>query len=148
LANGNWKNARGADAALVTQVEAELAALMAVPAAAPVPTPPVAPAPLVPAVTAPVPVPTPPAVPTPPTGASGASPSNAAVITDPFPALMQKIVNATTARQLNQAQVTAILGQSGLTALPQLLSRPDLIPTVEATIDAQITHNVSTGQPV
>lgn len=160
LANGNWKNARGVEAATLTAVENELRLLMAIPAGAPVaapspivnpvPTPPVVSPPLAPVATAPAPVPTPPVAPAPVSTASTASPSSPApaAITDPFPALMQKIVQATTARQLNQAQVNTILAQSGLQALPQLLSRPDLIPTVEQGVDAQIAHNVATGQPV
>jgi hypothetical protein len=147
LANGQWKLARGIDPNLVTQVENELRAVMAVPTPTAAPATPAVPVPppLAPAADAGAPqsIPVPPAPPA--TTAIPASPSS-----QPFPALMQKVAQAITGRQLNQAQVLAIVqGEGvGLPALPNLVQRPDLIPTVSMLIDAQIAANVASGQPV
>jgi hypothetical protein len=140
LANGQWKNARGIDAALVTQVETELANLMKIPAApVQVPEPPLAPAVVV------APPPASPAVPVPPVSTvANASPSNVTT----FPDLMQKVAGAIAAKQLNQAQVLAVTQKHGVQALPLLIQRPDLIPQVVTDLDAQIAANVASGQPV
>lgn len=137
-ANGQWKNARGIDAAEVTRIEAELRNLMAIPAAAPaVPVPP----PLVPAAPAIAPpsVPAPPAPPA--SGATAASPSS-------FPELMLRISGAQTQRQLNQTQVSAVVAKYALPGIAALTQRPDLIPSFAADIEAQIAANVAAGVPV
>ena len=112
---GGWKLKRGLDKELVATVEAELDALMAVPAAevppqaqAPVPTPTPTPTPT------PVPTPTPTLVPTP-----GAGPLA-------FPALVGLI----TAAKLDDDTVTAACVKHGIPGFPLLGSRPDLVPAV------------------
>lgn len=129
LANGNWKNARGIDADTITDIEAELTRVMAIPA------------PLVhaAAVSAP-PVTVAPAVPAPPITVNGASPSDDG---PSFPKLMLKVSTEISANRLTQAQVLAIVQAIGIPSLPGLIQRPDLIPQVEVAIDAQIVANQS-----
>lgn len=136
LANGAWKYKRGVEDKVIADVEGELRNLMAIPA----PTGIVAPPPLVPAEVVIVPpsiavAPVPPAIIAPP-----ANPSS-----EPFPALMTKVASAIAARKLNQAQVIAIVQQQGVQSLPGLIQRPDLIPNIEALIDAQIFTNEASG---
>jgi hypothetical protein len=124
-AQGEWKNSRGIDPHLLARIERELRNAMAVPAPASAPVADVsAPAAL---------VPTPPGA----TGAMSAFPSNM----PPFPALMMKVSAANAANTLSQAEVLAAVRSAGLESLPSLISRPDLIPTVEAQIDAIIAAN-------
>ena len=167
LANGNWKTARGVEPALVAQVENELRALMAIPspngagaadtatptstattavplpAAVPVPPAvevPAPPAPLPPAAPASAPPATPATPAAPPSTAPTASPSN------PFPAFMLKVAGDLGANRITQAQVLAIANSFGVQTLPLLGTRPDLIPQVEAAINAQIAANAGGAQ--
>ncbi len=129
IASGAWKTKRGLNSDLQAQVEAELRNLMNIPlvgaeVATVQPSTPIVPAP--PAITAPI-----------------VNPSS-----QPFPALMQKVLAAVSAKTLNNTQVLAIIRANGFEALPSLIQRPDLIPQVEAAIDAQIQLNVAGGVPV
>ncbi len=136
IANGNWKNKRGVPEKIIGDVEVELRNLMAIPPAATVATPPpLAPAPIVMPPPSTIVAP-PPAVITAPT----ANPSS-----EPFPALMTKVASAIAARKLNQAQVIALVNEAGVPSLPGLIQRPDLIPNIEAAIDAQIMMNEASG---
>tara|TARA_R110000737_G_scaffold159837_1_gene187591 strand:- start:806 stop:1603 length:798 start_codon:yes stop_codon:yes gene_type:complete len=114
-----WKKKRGVDAALVAEVEAELRAAMSAGPANPVVTEQPAPAPApAPAATTEQPAPAP-------------APAPAAVGgTTTFPALMAGI----TANGIDQAKVTEAVNAQGLTALPLLAARPDLIPAVAAAL--------------
>lgn len=125
-AQGEWKKSRGIDPHLLARIEKELYALMAIPAQ---PSPPAASAtvPLPPSANTGIPTPPSPTVTT-------ASPSNL----PPFPALMMKVSAANTAGTLSQAEVVDVVKSAGLQSLPQLISRPDLIPAIEAQIDAII----------
>ena len=119
LTNGNWKNKRGVNADVVASVEAELGRLMTIPLApAAIASPPVA------------------NVPRPPVDSTTAPTVNHSNGT--FPGLMQKVTAAIAARQLTNDQVLVIIKQNGFDSLPGLISRPDMIPQVEAMIDAQI----------
>lgn len=130
IANGNWKNKRGVPEKIIADVEAELSNLMAI-----APPPPLAPAPIVTPPPSTIVAP-PPAVITAPI----ANPSS-----EPFPALMTKVASSIAARKLNQAQVIEIVTQAGVPSLPGLIQRPDLIPNIEAAIDAQIMMNEASG---
>jgi hypothetical protein len=112
-ADGRWKKKRGVDDMIVSVVESELRGVMALPS--------------VPVVIPAAPL-TPPTPPAPPTMAAPAAPLA------PFPALLLKITGA----KLDMNQVTAILQPMGIASLPILAARPDLIPSVEAQIDALI----------
>lgn len=119
LTSGAWKYKRGVPEKVVLDVETELRNLMAIPAAGGVPVPP----PLAPVDTV-----------------ATANPSS-----EPFPALMTKVASAIAARKLNQQQVIAIVNGQGVPSLPGLIQRPDLIPNIEAAIDAQIMMNEASG---
>lgn len=128
-----WKKKRGVDAALVAEVEAELRAAMSAGPANPVATEPApagnaepSPAPASPASPAAAPI----------TAAAAVQPASPAPAPAPaggtttFPALMAAI----TANGIDQAAVTAAVNAQGLTALPLLAARPDLIPAVAAAL--------------
>lgn len=55
-----------------------------------------------------------------------------------FAGLMGKVTQAQTVGKISAEEVTACLGGLGLTQLRDLLTRPDLIPAFEATVDAMI----------
>jgi len=128
-----WKKKRGVDAALVAEVEAELRAAMSA-----------GPAPVVTtgnaatAAVEPSPAPAFPASPAaaPTTAAVAVQPASPAPAPAPaggtttFPALMAAI----TANGIDQAVVTAAVNAQGLTALPLLAARPDLIPAVATAL--------------
>ncbi len=158
LKNGDWRKRRGVDQAVVDQVEAELAQIMAAdgtpaapatgnapaapasaappaspaPAApaqaaapaAPVPTPPAAPAASGPAAATPAPEPTPPAAP------AGEEPPLT------FATLMKKVTTLQAAGSLTVPQTTDIAVSLGLTAVKDLLSRPDLVPAFNDSLAA------------
>ena len=116
-ADGSWRYKRGLDAAALAQVESELKALMAIPAAGPqlvpAPPPPVA------------------AVPPPPAGP------------DPIAAfigLMGRASAAMQAKKITQEEIQNCCKSidPSLIALPLLASRPDLVPAVAALIDGII----------
>ena len=156
--DGSWRQKRNLDPNLLAQVESELRATMGLPGPAQtvdmelttttevvastpeqafidavIPPPPFVPSAVVPA----APVAIAPPLPSTPAGAvTTASPSSqsgtgVAVVT--FPALMQKITQAFTAKTLDQATIQAACQQVGLPSLPMLASRPDLVGQV-ATI--------------
>ena len=109
---GTWKYKRGVDPRLVEEVETELRAVMGVPVPA---------APEVPA-----PDPTPPAAapaPIPPAGPT-------------FPSLMLKISKAVADGRTTQVAVIETVKACGLPSLPALATRPDLVASVDAAIDA------------
>lgn len=155
-ADGRWKPKRGVDAAIVASVEAELRAVMAIPAgghvAAPPPPPPAAAA---------IPPPPPPAAPVPPSppAAASAGPATASTGTakpevpaatgsatpatispsdDPktFPTFMQWLGPKLTAKTLTQDQVREAVQAEGLPSVEKLMARPDLIPLVLARLKA------------
>lgn len=146
IKNGTWKYKRGVEDATIAEVEAALRNLMAIPAtpsapvAAPVPTPP-PPSPLDPAGTVSAPVVTLQPVQTPAITAPTANPSSAPEL-PPVPALISKITAAQAAGQLTQDQLIAVLVAHGLQTLPDVFKRPDLAPTITASIDATIAANV------
>ena len=113
---GTWKYKRGVDPRLVEEVETELRAVMGVPA----PAAPVAPVPLPPAVAPAAPAPVPDVVPGGPT----------------FPSLMLKISKAVADGRTTQVAVIETVKACGLPSLPALATRPDLVATVDAAIDA------------
>ncbi len=118
-ADGTWRAKRGVnDDALVAQVKAELRAAMGAPAAS---------APLAPVVPAAPPA----AVPVPP------APVGPEEITT-FPQIMKKISGLRVGQfpAMSQDELSGILTQAGLPSLPTLASRADLIPAVNAGIDA------------
>lgn len=110
-ADGSWRIKRGADAALVTSVEAELKALMSIPA---------------PAATIP-----PPPTTTTPTAPAGGD-RNA------FVALLKRATDLIHANKITQEELAAAVVSAGVASLPLLGNRLDLVPTVSDTIDAMI----------
>ena len=114
LADGTWRQRRNTDPAVVAAVTAELRAAMA------------APAPVVPAApAAPQPWPFPPAADVPPP--PPAPPVDAPMT---FPLFMKAITAARTPPATVLAACTAV----GVPNIPALMSRPDLIPQVAATL--------------
>jgi hypothetical protein len=124
-ADGTWRAKRGVAKDAPTVPEAE-------PIPAPWPfTPPagiVAPAPAIAVPPVPVAPPAPPVADVPP------APPAPNIVS--FPALMQKISPAVASGKVTQEQVVAIVTRLGVPSLPLLSTRPDLIPTVSAEIDA------------
>ena len=116
-ADGSWRYKRGLDAAALAQVESELKALMAIPAAGPQ---------LVPA-----PPPPTAAVPPPP---GGPDPIAA------FIGLMGRASAAMQAKKITQEEIQNCCKSidPNLVALPLLASRTDLVPAVAALIDGII----------
>jgi hypothetical protein len=112
LSNGNWRNMRGVDAALVAQVEAELYATMKAAPAAPVP---VGQAPVAPVVPAP--------------------PSAEADPTD-FASLVMLLSDLQLKGRITKEQIGAVVNDNGLAALPVLANRPDLVAPVWQGIKA------------
>jgi hypothetical protein len=109
-ADGSWRTKRGVDAALVTQVESELKALMGIP-----PPPAVA------------------AIPPPPP-----APIAQSVVADrnAFVKMLSKASAAVQAGKLSQDELNSAVISAGVPSLPLLAHRLDLVPQVEATIDA------------
>jgi len=116
----SWKKKRGIDPALVVQVEAELRAAMATPAAS-VETP-ASPTTETPATPAPAQTET--TTPKPPT--------TTAVLT--FPDLMGKITTAMGAGTLTNEMIMSVINPKGLASLPLVAARPDLIPEINAEL--------------
>lgn len=133
VANGSWKKKKGTDPALVATVIAELRAVMGLPVPAgplaatpyPFPVPPVVPA-------APVPVPPVAAVPVAP------QPPAAPVAITTFAQLMGYISAQIAAGKWSHPETLTACQANGITALPLLASRPDLVPGVAGTIAAMI----------
>jgi hypothetical protein len=114
IANGNWKNKRGLDAATIEAIEGELRGVMSAPAATVI-SPPV----------------TNTTQPDPDGSVTTASSSN-------FPDLMKKITAAITGGKVTAAQCSEIVARNGVKSLPLLATRPDLIPQIELELDALI----------
>lgn len=161
IANGTWKLKRGVDDASAAAVLVELRAAMnapvpsvvaAVPPAAPFPPP--NPAFVTPAPAAPFPAAAtlPPLVPiTPPAAPVVAPPAPPAAFTAPvpgatppappttnqpitFPAMMARLTPAVQAKTVTHEMITAAIEAVGLPTLPALAARPDLVPTVAASL--------------
>lgn len=120
--DGSFRYKRGVDAKLIEQVEAELTQLMAIPA----------PADAIPfAVEAPPPpVPGPVAVAPPPPPAPAVDPKTA------FINLIDKVSTLIRDGKLTQEQVSSAVNLVGVSSISLLGTRLDLVPSVEATIDA------------
>lgn len=137
VANGEWKKKKGLDPAVIATVVAELRAVMGLPAVAAsaltpgIPSTPAALAAAAPPPPAPVPVPPVAAVPVPPP-----APPTGAITT--FAGLMSYISAQVVAGKWSHPETLTACQASGVTALPLLASRPDLIPAVAATIQAMI----------
>lgn len=156
-ANGEWKYARGVEAALITDVERELRALMSIPTPA---TNANAPTPLLAAVAVHSPahtmtspetvVPPPPPLqpagtvsdPSAPTGNTvDTPPASIAPTASPssdFPSLMKRVTEALAAGKLTEHQVLAACTAHKIQAIPALIQRPDLIPLVSEEIEKVI----------
>jgi hypothetical protein len=143
-AKGVWKTLRGLnDEGKVNRVKAELRAALGAPRGGPVVD--TAPAPAVPqppaaagAGTVP-PVPgAVPAVPGVPPVAAAPAPNGEAETVTTFPQVMKKISGLRVGQfpRMTQDELTEILALSGLPSLPSLATRVDLIPDVNANIDA------------
>jgi hypothetical protein len=124
IADGTWRKKRGVDQALVTEVEARLRELAAIPAAGvamppAVPEVPAAPeAPIVPVVEAPPPAPVTPIVPV------ADTPPAAAVVT--IADVFKFATAAEKARTLSPDARAAALQQLGFNSMIEIGSRPDL----------------------
>ena len=129
-ANGTWRAKRGLnDAGKVAAIEGELRAALGAPPAPP--TPPAAPAQ--------APAFPPPPVPPVPADAGVAAPAVAQGVTT-FPALMQKmaaLVSATPPK-LTHPDFLAICQAHGVPTIPALGQRVDLIPAINAALDAHV----------
>lgn len=120
--DGSWTAKRGADPALVAQVEAELRQVMgATPAAPLTPAVPAPPAPLTPAVA--------------PAAPAGEVPADARA---QFVALVGRASAAIQGQKVTQAEVNQCCADAGVPALPLLANRLDLVAQVAAHIDALI----------
>lgn len=142
--NGEWKNARGKDAALVASVEAELAAAAnttdpGIPTAflrdennqspamaAPIPpvTPPAVP--VAPAV--PIPPVTPPAVPAVPAAQSAA---------ELYPLVATKMSNAIQSALITPVRCAELLAEHGVNAIPELVNNAAALTAINAALDAE-----------
>ena len=121
-ADGSWRKKRGLDAAVLAQVEAELKALMAIPAG-------------------PQLVPTPP--PPPPAASNVPPPPPSTHTEDPRAAFVALVGRASAAMQAKKITEEEIKGccksvDPNIVSLPLLAARPDLIPQVAALIDGII----------
>ena len=136
-ANGTWRAKRGLnDAGKVAAIEGELRAALGAP-----PAPPVPPAPPAPPAAAPAQAPAfpPPPVPPVPADAGVAAPAVAQGVTT-FPALMQKMAALVSAAppKLTHADFLAICQAHGVPTIPALGQRVDLIPSINAALDAHV----------
>lgn len=125
---GSWKYKRGVPENTVKAVEAELRQLMQLPAAQTAPLPTVA------AIVPPPPTAT--IVPPPP--ASTAPPANPSNPLESFVKLMTKFSSAIAEGKITLQRVTEIVNAHGIASIGLMSSRLDLIPQVEAEIDATI----------
>jgi hypothetical protein len=125
--DGEWRNKRGLDPALLATVEAELKATMAVPVPVAVPAPPAGDAPVV----------TDPAaafgaveVPPPPVAEAAPEPNAMAE----FARVMRVVTAKTKAGLVDAALVASICAQLGIPSVKDFVKRPDLIPAFEALL--------------
>ncbi|MGJ0509082.1 MAG: hypothetical protein ACR652_18565 [Methylocystis sp.] len=127
--DGAWKYKRGVADNVIADVEQELRAVMAVPA---VPAPP------------PLPPATPASAPLEATGSTAATPPGSTVTpaspSNTFAELMQRVTQAVAAGKLSESQTLQACTAAGLPGIPALMQRPDLIPTVSATIEKAIAE--------
>lgn len=107
-ADGSWRTKRGVDKTLLATVESELKALMGIPA-----------------------IPTPPPVTDAPAAAVGTADARNA-----FVKLLSKATSLIQGNKLTQEELSAAVVSCGIPSLPLLGNRLDLVPQVEATIDA------------
>lgn len=129
-ANGEWKAMRGITPETLKTIEAEL--LQAVQA------PSIIEAPLEAKTIAPASIPVPPApiapvAPVTPVADPIAPPQN------DFPSLMHKITSNVNSGKIQSASVIKIIQEFGLPSLPVVATRPDLIPSIMARLDALLT---------
>lgn len=130
-ADGRWRKKRGLnDAALVARVQAELRATLAAPAAA-AGTPPVAPV----APVAPVP-PQPPVAVQPQPPVAPVAPVAPAGPPTTFEQLMPRITSAVTGGVIPNSALLQAVTAYQLPNIPALATRPDLVPTVWAYLQA------------
>jgi hypothetical protein len=116
-ADGTWRGRRNTDAAIITAVEAELRALMAIPAPATASIAPVA----INSV----------AVPPPPGPAATVSPTTLAE-------MMPLLTTAMLAGKLQPTAVGEVLAEMGVAGgAPMLAARPDLVPQVWAALSTR-----------
>jgi hypothetical protein len=129
MANGNWKNRRGVDKALVAQVEAELAAATG---AAPAPA---APAPAAPAPAAPAPASPAPAAPA-PAAPAPAAPAPAAAKGD-YTRTAAKMSNLIGAGVLDIDTAMAMIAEhgDGAKSLPEMVGNDAALAKMEAALD-------------
>lgn len=127
--DGLWRAKRGRDETIVPGIEAELRALMALPAGATAPN--VAPvAPTTPVAPAAAPAaPESPAAPTAPPAPPAPAPASNGVPTN-LGELMIKAQQAVNAGRMQMVDLTLAAQELGIAALPLLGTRPDLIPAV------------------
>lgn len=126
VADGTWRRKRGVDEALVASVEAELRALMGNAPAAGAGAPTVESAPI-----APVPAPAIPAAPAP-----------AATGPTTFKELTDWLLGLTKSNKISPTDVTLViqgLGVEGVSMLPHLANRLDLIPDVASKLAEKVT---------
>lgn len=143
-ADGSWRGKRNTPEALVAQVEAEWVAKGYGPGPTPpetvggeplpsagVPAPPVAP----PAPPAPTSDSAPPAATVSPEPVAS-SPAPSLTPIQQFQALMGKVTPAQVAGRIAKPDVDAMCTSAGINNLADLMKRPDLIPLIEAQVDA------------
>jgi len=123
--DGSWKKKRGVQDTVVSSVEQQLRLTYPAPNPQGAFTPP-APPPPPPAPVGQVPPPPPPPPP--------AAPAQTGALD--FIGLMGKITGHIAAGKITQADVAGVCQQFGIAAAPLLAQRPDLIPSVGATLDA------------
>lgn len=130
-ADGRWKQKRGVDVAIVEAVEAELRAVMAIPAPPAAATPPPPPPPPLPPVGAGAPA-APVSAPPPAPVSAGTAAADAPKT---FPQFMQWLAPKLTAKALTHDHVREAVLAEGLPSVEKLVARPDLIPLVVKRLD-------------
>ena len=118
--DGKWRYQRGVHDVIVTTVEAELRIAAQIPVTA-------EPTPI---------IPVPPPAPVPYVQPAPVKPLIDLMPVNDFPALMNKITAAVNAQKITSQTVIDIVRECGLPSLPVVATRPDLIPSIMARIDA------------
>lgn len=130
--DGTWRYRKGVSEDTKRAVEAELKGQ---PASPPVPAP--APAPVAPVAPQP-PSSTAPAAPTPPS-APPVSPATAPTTgLPPFPAFMSRMMPYTRDGKTSLARIGELAASLGVASLPSLAGAPELIPSLEALVMAEV----------
>jgi hypothetical protein len=132
-ADGLWRKRRGIDDATAASVESELKALMSIPQP---PTNPIPAAPLTPIVSVAAPIPAPVATPLPTVPPAPSTPATPDV--QSFVKFLSKASLAIGAKKLTQDELNSAAAVVGVPQINLLANRLDLLPQVEATIDAII----------